>query len=112
MENILGEEMKGLREKKFPGLSLRRVGEVLNEKDNFGEYFYTQLNKMETGALIPSVDLLTRIVEAYKATSEEKESLFQKLFIQSMVETEKELPIKEPAIKEALALYRKLKKDK
>jgi transcriptional regulator with XRE-family HTH domain len=112
MKNILGEQMKRLRESKFPGHSLRRVGDIINEKEHFGDYFYTQLNKIETGALIPSVSLLTRILNIYKANADEKESVFQKLFIQSVMGAEEEIPIKATAVKEAFALYRRIKKEK
>ncbi len=110
MNNILGTAMKSLREEKFPGTSMRRVGTTLSEKNNFGIFFYTQLNKIETGALVPSIDLLTKILEAYKATSFEKETVFQNFFVQCMLGTQQDVPLNQPAVDKALILYRSLKK--
>lgn len=65
MGNILGDELIKIREGKFPGLSLRRVGGILHDEHGFGEYFYTQLSKIEQGSIIPSADLLNKILDAY-----------------------------------------------
>lgn len=110
MENILGQSMKNLREKKFPGSSLRRVGEEVFEKKGLGKFFYTQINKMETGTIVPSIELLTKILGVYEATSSEKADLMENFLVQSMLGTEKDLGMKEPSIQKALALYRKIKK--
>jgi hypothetical protein len=76
MNNEFGQMLKELREKKFPGQSLRRVGERLTSLGDFGDYFFTQLNKMEAGSLIPSPNLVLRLMEAYGANEREKKDIF------------------------------------
>ena len=65
----LGQELKTLREKAFPNDSLRRVaGEVGIE--------YTHLFRIEAGQYTPSDDNLTKILDTYNATPNEKLSIF------------------------------------
>lgn len=112
MGNILGEQLTKIREKKFPGESLRRVGGTLHEKHGFGEYFYTQLSKMEQGAIVPSIDMLNKILNAYGATKVEKDLMMQAWFEATAMEmATKGLSLKESEVKEAVnLLYRKINK--
>lgn len=113
MGNILGEELTKIREQKFPGLSLRRVGGILRERHGFGEYFYTQLSKMEQGVLVPSIDMLNKILTAYGATRAEREAMTQYWFAATAVATADRGSIKRPKVEEAVnLLYRKVKKNK
>lgn len=76
MQNTFSQKLKELREKKFPGRSLRLVGEFFEHLD-FGSYFYTQLSKMENGTLLPSPSLLMKILtEGYGASEEERREIF------------------------------------
>ena len=72
--NQFGLQLRALREVKFPGQSLRRVGEFLSSQ-GFGDYFYTQLSKIESGLLLPSAGLLLRILDAYSADSSERKEV-------------------------------------
>lgn len=69
--------MRNLREAHFPGESLRRVGERLADRGAFNPYFYTQLNKIEMGVILPSSELLGRILVAYGATVAQKQRAFE-----------------------------------
>lgn len=75
METKFGDKLKELREKHFPGESLRNVGKRFETE--FGEYFYTQLSKMETGVLLPSADFLSRIAKSYQLLPEEVAALVE-----------------------------------
>ncbi len=75
MNNDFGPKLKELREKKFPGRSLRRVGEVFTSSGEFGDYFYTQLSKMEAGLLSPSPNVLLKIMDVYSANAEERKEI-------------------------------------
>lgn len=87
MNNTFGDTLRSFREQKFPGQSLRKVGEYLVEQHNFKDYFYTQLNKIEMGVILPSSGLLGRILEAYGVTKEEREDIFHTYSAQSAAET-------------------------
>ncbi len=111
MGNILGEQLTKIREAKFPGDSLRRIGGMLHEKHGFGEYFYTQLSKMEQGAIVPSIDMLNKILDAYGATKPEREKMMHYWFQASTVEAAKGLSLKDSDVKEAVnLLYRRINK--
>ena len=69
-----GAQLRSLRESKFPGQSLRRVGEFLSSQ-GFGDYFYTQLSKIESELLFPSAGLLLRVLDAYNADSTERNKI-------------------------------------
>lgn len=72
MQNIFGEKIKNLRKDKFPGLSLRKVGDLLYKEHDFPRFFYTQLNKIELGFVLPSSELLAKLLNAYKASDKER----------------------------------------
>lgn len=109
--NVLGEELKNMRERKFPGLSLRRVGGILSDEHGFGEYFYTQLSKIEQGALVPSIDMLSKILVAYGATVEEKESMKHHWLAATWGAAAAEVSVKRPE-DAARLLFRKVQKKK
>ena len=77
MQNIFGEKIAELRRKKFPGLSLRKVGESLTKEQGFTKFFYTQLNKFEMGFVLPSSELLAKILDAYEADEVERLEIVQ-----------------------------------
>jgi hypothetical protein len=114
MSNIFGDKLKKLREKHFPGESIRRLGKQL-EKNGFGEYFYTQLSKMETGAVLPSEDFIKKIQKAYSLSTEETIELltslmFQKLQHKDFLPEHVEMP--KGAMQTVGRLFRKTKKKK
>jgi len=112
--NEFGEKLKELREKKFPGQSLRRVGEILTALGDFGEYFFTQLNKMEAGLLVPSPNLVLRIMEAYNANEQERKDVFTVYSAAKLHKEMKEIEqVSQKPMNEAVAqLYRRVKKKK
>lgn len=113
MNNTFGDELTKLREKKFPGMSLRRVGAILQEKHGFGEYFYTQLNKIERGMIIPSPRLIEDVLDAYGASKQERNELLDHLSAASDLDTLHNIFEHHPgAQKEVSMLYRKVKKRK
>jgi hypothetical protein len=75
MQNNFGEMIQGLRKEKFPGLSLRKVGDHLTDEHGFKKFFYTQLNKIELGFVLPSSELLSKLLDAYKASNKEREAI-------------------------------------
>lgn len=77
MQNKFGEKIAELRRVKFPGISLRKVGELLAEEHDFPKFFYTQLNKFEMGITLPSSELLVKLLNAYKASQNEKMEIVQ-----------------------------------
>ena len=106
MNENFKNKIRELREKHFPGQSLRGLSGELESK--LGEHFYAYLSKIEAGAL-PSVDFLKKIKEAYKLSEEEFHQLYE-LYIRQKIEAETErsgLPL-EPAPQ----LFRKTKKSK
>jgi len=66
----LGLELKRLRERKFPGESLRRVA------TEHVEIEYTHLFRIESGQYTPSDEKLTTLLDTYDATAEEKLFVF------------------------------------
>jgi hypothetical protein len=115
MNNEFGQKLKELREKKFPGQSLRRVGEILTSLGDFGDYFFTQLNKMEAGSLVPSPNLVLRLMDAYGADNQERKDVFTAYSFHVAHKKMQEVdqisnkPIMNDAINQ---LYRKVKKKK
>ena len=75
MNNEFGVKLKNLREKHFPGHSMRKVADLVAPQIQSGDYFFTQLNKMESGVLIPSANLLLKILDAYSADAEERKEV-------------------------------------
>lgn len=110
MSNIFGEKLKELREQHFPNESLRRLGQKL-EKEGFGEYFYTQLSKMESGGLLPSQNFVMEIVRAYRLSPEETQELLAALMIQRM-QQHGFVPTRGSSPQTVGKLFRKTKKNK
>jgi len=115
MNSEFGLKLKELREKKFPGQSLRRVGEILASLAGLGDYFFTQLHKMEAGFLLPSPNSLLKILDAYGASKDERKEVF--LAYSTSVAWEKmgrvDKEIKGSLRDEAVCqLYRRVKKKK
>ncbi len=77
MQNEFGEKIAELRKKKFPGISLRKVGESLADECDFPKFFYTQLNKFEVGIILPSSELLAKLLNAYNANQSERMEIVQ-----------------------------------
>ena len=108
MNESFKNKIRELREKHFPGQSLRNLSIELESK--LGEHFYAYLSKIEAGTL-PSLDFLKKIIDAYKLTDAEYQDLFQ-LYARQKFEAESErsgLPL-EPV--PATLLFRKTKKKK
>jgi transcriptional regulator with XRE-family HTH domain len=105
MNENFKNKIRLLREKHFPGQSLRSLSEELESQ--LGEHFYAYLSKIEAGAL-PSVDFLSKIRTAYKLTNDEFKDLFESYMRQKIeAETERSGVNVEPAL-----LFRKTKKKK
>lgn len=109
----LGEKLKELREKHFPGESLRKVSEKLERLD-FGENFFSYLSKIESGSMLPSEELLKRISDAYKLSHAEffelladhsTQKLKAKLVKSNLISEDQEVSV-EPMRE----LFRKIKK--
>ncbi len=75
MQNKFGEMIQELRKNKFPGQSLRKVGDSLTDEHDFKKFFYTQLNKIELGFVLPSSELLSKLLNAYDANDREREAV-------------------------------------
>lgn len=113
MENIFGEELTKIRESCYPGLSLRRVGIILHEEHGFGEYFYTQLSKMEKGTIIPSADLVHKILDAYGYPKSQRLHIMDLLSVMSAHSRMHDMSPHGPSIeRRAALLYRKVKRKK
>lgn len=117
MQTSFGNRIRKLREEKFPGQSLRKVGEYLSEKYEFRDYFYTQLNKVEMGVILPSSELLGRLLTAYNVSREEREEVYAAYASQSAEESfrmmAEDIGVRENAVKNAAdLLYRKVRKSK
>lgn len=113
MQNIFGDNIKELRKKKFPGQSLRKVGETLTKEHGFKEYFYTQLNKIEIGVVLPSSELLGKLFTAYGATNEERVSAVE-AYVKQLTEEKvrmvaEDTNVEYPKVAEAV-FYRKKQK--
>ena len=85
MQNNFGEKIKNLRNTKYPQLSLRKVGEEMATKHGFPKFFYTQLNKIELGFVLPSSELLAKLLDAYNADNKEREVVIRE-YIQQVAE--------------------------
>ena len=110
MKNTFGEALMELRKKKFPGQSLRKVGETLTNQYDFKKFFYTQLNKIEIGVILPSSELLNKLLNAYDATTKERESAVKAYALQLTEEkvrmVAEDTNVAYPKVKEAV-FYRK-----
>ena len=82
MNENFKNKIRMLREKHFPGQSLRSLSGELESQ--LGEYFYAYLSKIEAGAL-PSIEFLNKIHSAYKLTNDEYVDLFN-LYVRQKVE--------------------------
>lgn len=74
MSRSFNNTIRELREKHFPGRSIRSLQNEL--EDLLGEHFYTYVSKLEAG-LLPSVDFLKKISLAYKLTDTEQHELLE-----------------------------------
>ena len=73
METYFGGKLRELREKHFPGESLRKVSEKLDLGDNF----YSYLSKIELSTSLPSEDFLDKIYQAYGLSDKEYDELVE-----------------------------------
>ena len=106
MNENFKNKIRELREKHFPGQSLRGLSSELESQ--LGEYFYAYLSKIEAGAL-PSLDFLKKVRIAYKLTDDEYQALLELYFRQKIeAETERTGLSLEPLPQ----LFRKTKKKK
>lgn len=105
MNENFKNKIRLLREKHFPGQSLRSLSGELESQ--LGEHFYAYLSKIEAGAL-PSIDFLSKIRVAYKLSNSEFQDLVE-LYLRQKLEAESERSgiNVEPAL-----LFRKTKKKK
>lgn len=112
MEKRLGEKLKKLREVHFPGESLRSVSEKLN----LGINFFTHLSKIESGAMLPSENLLENLGRAYGLSKEEytdliayfhTEKLNKTLMRSNVISKGHEVPVE--SVRE---FFRKIKKQR
>lgn len=109
----LGEKLRELREKHFPGESLRKVSEKL-EVPGQGKNFFAYLNKIESGAMLPSESLLKQLSDAYNLSEDEfielsgyhiAQKLNSKLKGNLLVDGQ------EISAESVIQLFRKIKKD-
>ena len=105
MNNDFKKTIRELREKHFPGRSIRSLKDEL--EDPLGQHFYTYISKLEAG-LLPSVDFLKKVSNAYNLTQVEYQALFESYFHQKMQNdvARSGMEIAKPV------LFRKLKKSK
>lgn len=95
MSNIFGPKLRELREKHFPGESLRKVAEKLKNKAQMGDNFYSYLSKIELSVSLPSEDFLEKITNAYTLSSKEQEELISAYFhdkVEQSVQNLKQTP--------------------
>jgi transcriptional regulator with XRE-family HTH domain len=111
METLFGSKLKDLREKHFPGESLRKVSDKLKLGDNF----YSYLSKIELGVSLPSEDILQSINKTYELTQKEFQELLDsymhdKVFLswESLPTEPKAMP---PAVREFLRTVKQNKDD-
>lgn len=86
MNENFKNKIRLLREKHFPGQSLRGLSTELESQ--LGEHFYAYLSKIEAGAL-PSIDFLNKIRVAYKLTDDEFRDLSES-YMKQRIESESE----------------------
>lgn len=113
MDNVFSKKLRDLREKHFPGESLRRLGKKW-EGEGLGEYFYTQLSKMETGALLPTEEFVKKIAKALGLDQAETIDLLSALMVQRFHEKEffPKNSLSEQTAEAVGQLFRKVKKKK
>jgi transcriptional regulator with XRE-family HTH domain len=109
----VGEKLKELREKHFPGESLRKVSERL-EESGLGKNFFTYLSKIESGTMLPSENLLKQLSDAYSLSRDEfmellahhtTEKLNARLRKSNLINKNQEIPAES-----VVELFRKIKK--
>ncbi len=106
MNENFKNKIRELREKHFPGQSLRSLSSELESQ--LGEHFYAYLSKIEAGAL-PSLDFLKKIRVAYKLTDSEFQDLFQLYARQKFEATSERSGL---ALEPVPLLFRKTRKKK
>ena len=106
MNESFKNKIRELREKHFPGQSLRTLSGDLESQ--LGEHFYAYLSKIEAGTL-PSLDFLKKIRVAYKLTDSEYHDLFQLYARQKFEATSERSGL---ALEPVPILFRKTRKKK
>lgn len=98
-----------LREKHFPGRSIRSLSTELESQ--LGEHFYAYLSKIEAGAL-PSIEFLNKIRSAYKLTNDEYLELLNLYMRQKVDDVSDRSGVAVEASTEPALLFRKVNKKK
>jgi len=79
MINKFKNKIKTLRETHFPGQSVRSLKKEL--EPHFGEHYYAYISKFESG-ILPPIETLDKIKEAYSLTSSESEDLMKSYLLE------------------------------
>ena len=108
MNENFKNKIRSLREKHFPGKSLRSLSEEFGSQ--LGEHFYAYISKIEAGAL-PSIDFLNKIHSAYKLTNDEYIELLS-LYMKQKVENATERSSVAIETASPALLFRKVSKKK
>lgn len=108
MENVFGKKLKELREKHFPGESLRRVSERIKPESSF----FTYLSRIEAGIVKPSEQFLKQVRKAYSLTVDEYNDLVTSYLAQDVQESLLNLATSSKTKQDELVrqLFRKVKK--
>lgn len=77
MNENFKNKIKSLRELHYPGRSIRGLNNEL--ESYFGKNFFAYISKIEAGVL-PSVDFIKKIKDAYFLTNQEYEDLIRSYF--------------------------------
>lgn len=78
MDKSFKQLIREAREDKFPGKSIRSISEL---KPFFGENFFAYISKIESG-LLPSLEALTKLEDAYSIPSEKFKTILNAFFNQ------------------------------
>lgn len=105
MEDKFRNKIREIREKQFPGRSVRSLTELI---PFFGDNFFAYISKVEAGAL-PSIDVFKKFKDAYRLTSYEFEVLAQS-YMKQKFEDEFSNDAHRVGVSVAPVLFRKTKK--
>ena len=75
MEKTLGEKLKEYRERKFPGMGLRKAEDEIKKTSDDIKINFVHLNRLENG-LSPSVETIKKLSKIYELSSTEEIELY------------------------------------
>lgn len=107
MNETFSSKLKAVREKYFPGMSLRRVAQKLN----LGENFYSSLSRIESGEFLPSEEVLRDILNFYPISLSEKDEILS-LYTVEKLNKACLIPKNTETMKSAVSFFRKVRTKK